>query len=79
MTEEQQITLKAADGHVIRLRIWQPTKPATQAIQILHGLGEHSARYARFATAATARGCIVYCHDHRGHGEHADQLGYFGS
>ena len=79
MTEQQQITLKTADGHAIRLRIWQPNEPATQAIQILHGLGEHSARYARFAAAANARGCVVYCHDHRGHGEHAEQLGHFGS
>jgi len=77
-TEPEQVVLQATDGHDIRLHVWRPANPATGAVQILHGLGEHAARYARFANAATARGLIVYSHDHRGHGKHADQLGYFG-
>jgi alpha-beta hydrolase superfamily lysophospholipase len=77
VTEHQQVVLRAADGHDIQVQIWQPNEPPTQVVQILHGLGEHAGRYSRFADAATARGCIVYCHDHRGHGEHADQLGHF--
>ncbi len=79
MTEHQQVVLRAADGHDIQVQIWRPIEAATQVIQILHGLGEHAERYSRFAEAATARGCIVYCHDHRGHGKHANQAGYFGS
>ncbi len=79
VTEHQQVALRAADGHDIQVQIWRPIEAATQVIQILHGLGEHAERYSRFAAAATARGCVVYCHDHRGHGKHADQLGYFGS
>lgn len=78
MTEHVQVALRAADGHDVHLQIWRPAEPATHVIQILHGLGEHADRYARFAGEATARGCSVYCHDHRGHGKHADQLGYFG-
>lgn len=77
MTEHEQFVLNANDGHEIYVRQWRPSTPVAQVIQILHGLGEHAERYARFADAATARGCIVYCHDHRGHGKHADQLGYF--
>lgn len=77
MTEHQHLTLRAADGHDIQLQVWQPQGQATHVIQLLHGLGEYAGRYARFAAAATARGCIVYGHDHRGHGEHADQHGYF--
>jgi alpha-beta hydrolase superfamily lysophospholipase len=79
VTEHEQITLEAVDGHDIHVQIWRPTEPPRQVIQILHGLGEHAERYSRFADAATARGCIVFCHDHRGHGKHADQLGYFGA
>ena len=79
MTEHQQFALRAADGHDIQVQVWRPIETATQVIQILHGLGEHAERYSRFANAATARGCIVYCHDHRGHGKHTDQAGYFGS
>jgi alpha-beta hydrolase superfamily lysophospholipase len=79
VTEHQQVALRAADGHDIQVQIWQPSEPPTQVIQILHGLGEHAERYSRFADAATACGCIVYCHDHRGHGKHVDQLGHFGA
>lgn len=75
-TEHQRHVLKAADGHEIHLQEWRPEEPATLIVQILHGLGEHADRYARFAEAAAARGMLVYCHDHRGHGKHADQLGY---
>jgi alpha-beta hydrolase superfamily lysophospholipase len=79
VTEHEHIALRATDGHDIHVQIWRPSGPPRQVIQILHGLGEHAERYARFADAATARGCIVYCHDHRGHGKHADQSGYFGA
>jgi alpha-beta hydrolase superfamily lysophospholipase len=77
VTSPEHEVLTASDGHEIRTQIWRPAGPATHVIQILHGLGEHADRYARFATAATARGCVVYCHDHRGHGRNADQLGHF--
>jgi alpha-beta hydrolase superfamily lysophospholipase len=77
VTEHERVVLKAADGHEIRLQIWRPDTSPTHAIQILHGLGEHADRYARFAEAATARGMVVFSHDHRGHGPNADQLGYF--
>jgi alpha-beta hydrolase superfamily lysophospholipase len=79
VTEHEQIALGAADGHEIQVQIWRPSNPATQVIQVLHGLGEHAGRYSRFADSATARGCTVYCHDHRGHGKNADQLGSFGA
>lgn len=38
-------------------------------VLVLHGLAEHSLRYAPFAAALSARGYHVYAHDHRGHGE----------
>ncbi|HHU10920.1 MAG TPA: alpha/beta hydrolase [Intrasporangiaceae bacterium] len=37
-------------------------------VQIAHGLGEHSSRYARLADALTAAGYVVGAIDHRGHG-----------
>lgn len=77
LTDHQRVTLRVADGHEIQLQAWLPQGEPTHALQILHGLGEHSDRYARFAKAATERGIAVYCHDHRGHGERADQPGYF--
>ncbi|MGF0538606.1 alpha/beta fold hydrolase [Agrobacterium sp. ES01] len=36
---------------------------------VSHGLAEHSRRYLPFAEFMAARGCHVFVHDHRGHGE----------
>ena len=79
MTElrhERQI-LTAPDGHEIHMHMWSPEVAAARVIQILHGLGEHAARYERFAHAAASRGYVVYVHDHRGHGPHTEELGHF--
>ena len=37
-------------------------------VQLLHGVGEHAARYAVTIAALTAEGYTVYADDHRGHG-----------
>jgi len=79
MTEHERSVLRAADGHEIPLQIWRPSGATAHVIQIVHGLGEYADRYGRFAAAATARGCIVCCHDHRGHGSNSDNLGWFGN
>ncbi len=73
----ERTVLIAEDGHEIQLQVWHPAGSATHVIQIVHGLGEHADRYARFAAAATARGCVVCCHDHRGHGHDSGLLGHF--
>jgi len=73
----ERSVLHAEDGREIHLQMWRPSGPATHIIQVVHGLGEHSHRYARFAAAATARSCIVCCHDHRGHGSSGGELGHF--
>lgn len=79
MTElrhERQI-LTAPDGHEIHIHMWSPEVAAARVIQVLHGLGEHAARYERFAHAAASRGYVVCVHDHRGHGPHTEELGHF--
>ncbi len=79
MTEHERSVLRATDGHEIHVQIWRPAGEVTHVIQIVHGLGEHADRYGRFAAAANARGCVVCCHDHRGHGSNSDNLGWFGN
>jgi alpha-beta hydrolase superfamily lysophospholipase len=69
--------LVAPDGHDIHTQLWAPDGQASCVIQILHGLGEHSDRYARFASKAVERGFAVCIHDHRGHGSHSNELGHF--
>jgi len=57
-----------ADGLKLCGFAWTPEKPPKAAVQIAHGLAEHSERYARFAEALTEAEFAVYAHDHRGHG-----------
>lgn len=67
----------AGDGHAVRLRIWAPPGRPAAVIQILHGLGEHGGRYARFARAAQKANMVVAVHDHRGHGADSAHPGHF--
>ncbi len=73
------ITIARPDGHTIFTRVWRPETPPRAAVQIVHGLAEHSARYGRLAQALTARGYAAYAHDHRGHGPNCPpaDLGFF--
>lgn len=49
---------------------WLPEKKDTRAaVVLLHGLGEHSGRYAHVAAGLVAAGIAVYAMDHRGHGQ----------
>ena len=73
----EQHRIKADDGHVIHVRTWRPDVPASGVVQLLHGLGEHVDRYARFARACCDRGLALVAHNHRGHGPECDQYSYF--
>ncbi|TNE56757.1 MAG: alpha/beta fold hydrolase [Alphaproteobacteria bacterium] len=48
---------------------WAPAEPARAVCVIAHGLGEHIARYDRFAREVVAKGIHVLGPDHRGHGQ----------
>ena len=71
------IEITTPDGHIIRGTHWPADQPARGVVQVFHGLGEHHSRYERFARRANADGLAVVAHDHRGHGPHAEHLGYF--
>jgi alpha-beta hydrolase superfamily lysophospholipase len=76
-----RLALQAEDQHQLLIDHWQPSTdgPYRAVVQILHGLGEHTARYERFAQACASAGIITVAHNHRGHGEHCapEQLGHF--
>jgi acylglycerol lipase len=50
---------------------WLPAGEARGAVVLLHGLAEHSGRYAELVGRLVARGLAVYALDHRGHGRSA--------
>jgi alpha-beta hydrolase superfamily lysophospholipase len=74
----QQRELSARDNHRIRVFDWRTTSdsPPAAVIQILHGLGDHAMRYARFAKECNAKNLSVVAHNHRGHGA-AEGFGHF--
>ena len=58
-----------SDGLALARYTWGADLESPRGVvQIAHGLGEHSARYARVAQALTAAGYRVAAIDHRGHG-----------
>jgi len=85
MTEQTSL-LQAGDS-AVHVYTWEPDAPESGSsaspvavLQIIHGMGEHAARYARLAQALTARGWAVIAHDQRGHGQTAHSvrdLGFF--
>ena len=64
-------TLATPDGVSLFVYRWPPDAPPKAVVQIIHGLAEHAARYARIAAALCSAGYAVYADDHRGHGRTA--------
>lgn len=63
-------TLATPDGRTLHLVQWAApnARPVHGTVQIVHGLGEHSGRYAQLAGRLNAMGWHVLGHDHWGHG-----------
>jgi alpha-beta hydrolase superfamily lysophospholipase len=73
----ESLQLSAEDGKPIRVYRWLPPHAPEGLVLISHGLTEHGARYAYFARDLCQAGFAVYAYDHRGHGAHAEQTGWF--
>ncbi|TGR92564.1 alpha/beta fold hydrolase, partial [bacterium M00.F.Ca.ET.191.01.1.1] len=68
---------EGASGQVY-YRHWAPLKPTAQIV-FLHGYGEHSGLYHRFANSLNARGIGVWALDAIGHGLSDGERGNPGS
>ena len=60
--------LQTPDGLALHLRRWPCTQAARGTVLIVHGLGEHIARYDAVAGALNAQAWDVLGYDQRGHG-----------
>jgi lysophospholipase len=69
MSRHREGTFTSFDGLVIHHQTWSPERDPKAAIMLVHGLGEHSGRYAHVAARLTAAGYAVHALDHRGHGK----------
>ena len=70
-------TVESADGTRLAYRAWP--KPGSIALAVVHGLGEHAGRYARFAEGMAHHGMGTYALDLRGHGMSPGQRGHVDS
>lgn len=69
------------DGQTAWVQSWEPEHRPRGVVQIVHGMAEYGARYARLASALTAEGFAVYAQDLPGHGRTAGSVaavGHFG-
>lgn len=60
--------LAARGGLELYWQAWLPEGEPKALVQLVHGIAEHSGRYAPVAELLVAAGLGVYADDHRGHG-----------
>lgn len=68
---------RTRDGLDLRLNDWPAAQPRARMLMV-HGLGEHSGRYAALAGDLNALGVSVRAFDHRGHGRSQGKRGVIG-
>jgi alpha-beta hydrolase superfamily lysophospholipase len=71
-------SIHSADGTKLAYRGW-PSAGATITFAVVHGLGEYSGRYDRFAQGMARHDMATYALDLRGHGESSGQRGHVDS
>jgi acylglycerol lipase len=64
------------DHHTVYHQLWSPEKPPTARILLVHGLGEHSSRYAHVADSFVKAGYSLTGFDLLGHGKTDGQRGH---
>jgi alpha-beta hydrolase superfamily lysophospholipase len=69
--------LSTRDGVELHLNHWPAAQPRARML-LVHGLGEHSGRYATLANELNAQGISVRAFDHRGHGRSQGKHGVVG-
>lgn len=75
----QQLEWSASDKTRLYAQLWQPDGDPRGSIAIVHGLGEHSGRYAHVAGHLVDAGYIVIAFDQRGHGRSEGRRGHASS
>src|SRR5881398_2342416 len=71
-------SIRSAEGTRLAYKAW-PHTGASATFAVVHGLGEHSGRYQRFAEGMARHGMATYAVDLRGHGKSDGQRGHVDS
>jgi alpha-beta hydrolase superfamily lysophospholipase len=64
------------DGMKLSGYIWEPQETPKAIINLVHGFGEYSERYDKWAMRFTANGYLVHALDYRGHGKSDGRRGH---
>jgi len=67
---------KARGSSRLFQQTWEPDGQTLAVVLLVHGLGEHSGRYAHVAEHLTERGFAIYTLDHYGHGKSDGHAGF---
>ena len=71
-----QFEWQTEDGLRLYAQGWQPETEPRGAVCLVHGLGEHSGRYAHLAAFLNQAGYALLAFDLRGHGKSEGQRGH---
>lgn len=78
--KHQELFRKTLDGLDLFIQVWEPQVVSTRAVVLLvHGLGEHTSRYAHVAEALGREGFVLFGFDLRGHGRSGGERGHISS
>ncbi|MBL8049668.1 MAG: lysophospholipase [Anaerolineales bacterium] len=78
--KHHETSWKSKDGLDIFAQAWEPDVVQPKAVACLvHGLGEHSGRYAHVAEAFSKEGIILFSADLHGHGKSGGARGHINS
>lgn len=72
----QEYSLKSKDGLILYAQAWLIDQPARALVILVHGLGEHSGRYAHVAEKFNANAINMFAFDQRGHGKSGGPKGH---
>lgn len=76
--QHREFELTTPDGTRLFAQSWEPEDDAVGTVAIVHGLGEHSGRYAELAETLGRARYLVLAFDLRGHGRTDGQRGHVG-
>lgn len=68
--------VQSTDGIHFFFQSWAPEANRKAVVCLVHGLGEHSGRYAHVAQALTHAGYVMLAFDQRGHGRTSGKRGH---
>ena len=74
--KQKEDRFAGARGRSVYCQYWEPESTPRALVLIVHGAGEHSARYTRLAECLTAAGYVVAALDHPHHGRSEGRYGH---